>query len=444
MIDLLGDLKRTGYCGDLDKKDVNREVILLGWVQRRRDLGGLIFVELRDRQGIAQVVFNPEINPEAHEKAQSVRSEYVLGIQGTVVMRPEGTANPKLSTGEIEVIAKDLKILNVSKTPPFQIEDGEEVAENTRLKYRYLDLRRPGLQKNLILRHKVGKEVRNYFDRLGFLEVETPMLTKSTPEGARDFLVPSRLNPGHFYALPQSPQLFKQILMVSGFDRYFQIVRCFRDEDLRSDRQPEFTQIDVEMSFVTVQDIQRTMEGLMAHIFKEVLGTTLELPFPVLSYDEAMGRYGVDKPDVRFGMELKDVTEPLRNSSFQVFRDTASAKGIIKAINVKGGNSFSRKEIEDLTHFVQSFGAKGLISAKVGPGGWQSSIQKFITEGERKAVENALEARRERSPSIRGRAIEGGQSILSEPSPSSWREVRTHSQRSVSVCLDPRFSTFGV
>ena len=392
MIDLLGDLKRTGYCGDLDKKDVNREVILLGWVQRRRDLGGLIFVELRDRQGIAQVVFNPEINPEAHEKAQSVRSEYVLGIQGTVVMRPEGTANPKLSTGEIEVIAKDLKILNVSKTPPFQIEDGEEVAENTRLKYRYLDLRRPGLQKNLILRHKVGKEVRNYFDRLGFLEVETPMLTKSTPEGARDFLVPSRLTPGHFYALPQSPQLFKQILMVSGFDRYFQIVRCFRDEDLRSDRQPEFTQIDVEMSFVTVQDIQRTMEGLMAHIFKEVLGTTLELPFPVLSYDEAMGRYGVDKPDIRFGMELKDVTEPLRNSSFQVFRDTASAKGIIKAINVKGGNSFSRKEIEDLTHFVQNFGAKGLISAKVGPGGWQSSIQKFITEGERKAVENALEA----------------------------------------------------
>jgi aspartyl-tRNA synthetase len=308
-------------------------------------------------------------------------------------MRPEGTANPKLSTGEIEVIAKDLKILNVSKTPPFQIEDEEEVAENTRLKYRYLDLRRPGLQKNLILRHKVAREVRNYFDRLGFLEVETPMLTKSTPEGARDFLVPSRLTPGHFYALPQSPQLFKQILMVSGFDRYFQIVRCFRDEDLRSDRQPEFTQIDVEMSFITVQDIQRTMEGLMAHVFREVLDITLELPFPVLSYDEAMGRYGVDKPDIRFGMELKDVTEPLKNSSFQVFKDTASAKGIIKAINVKGGNSFSRKDIEGLTHYVYNFGAKGLISAKVGPGGWQSSIQKFITEGERKAVEDVLEAR---------------------------------------------------
>jgi len=393
MIDLLGDLKRTGYCGDLDKKDVNREVTLLGWVQRRRDLGGLIFVELRDRQGIVQVVFNPKINPQAHEKAQSIRGEYVLGVQGTVVMRPEGTANPKMGTGEIEVIAKDLKILNVSKTPPFQIEDEEEVVENIRLKYRYLDLRRPGLQKNLTLRHKVGKEVRNYFDRLGFLEIETPMLTKSTPEGARDFLVPSRLTPGHFYALPQSPQLFKQILMVSGFDRYFQIVRCFRDEDLRSDRQPEFTQIDVEMSFVTVQDIQRTMEGLMAHIFKEVLGINLELPFPVLSYDEAMGRYGVDKPDIRFGMELMDVTEALRGSSFQVFRDTVEGNGIIKAINVKGGSSFSRKEVDDLTHFVQNFGAKGLISAKVGPDGWQSSIQKFITEGERKAVGDALEAR---------------------------------------------------
>jgi aspartyl-tRNA synthetase len=393
MIDFLGDLKRTGYCGDLDKKDVNREVVLLGWVQRRRDLGGLIFVELRDRQGIVQVVFNPEINPQAHEKAQSIRSEYVLGVQGTVVMRPEGTANPKLSTGEIEVIAKELKILNVSKTPPFQIEDEEEVAENTRLKYRYLDLRKPGLQKNLILRHMVGKEVRNYFDRLGFLEVETPMLTKSTPEGARDFLVPSRLTPGHFYALPQSPQLFKQILMVSGFDRYFQIVRCFRDEDLRSDRQPEFTQIDVEMSFVTVEEIRRTMEGLMAHVFKEIVDIELELPLPVLSYEDAVGRYGVDKPDTRFGMELKDVTESLRNSSFQVFRDTASAKGMIKALNVKGGNSFSRKEIEDLTHYVQNFGAKGLMSAKVGPDGWQSSIQKFITEGERKAVDRVLEAR---------------------------------------------------
>jgi aspartyl-tRNA synthetase len=392
MIDLLGDLKRTGYCGDLNKKDVNREVTLLGWVQRRRDLGGLIFIELRDRQGIVQVVFNPEVSSGAHEKAQSLRSEYVIAVIGTVAERPKGTANPKLRTGEIEALAKELKILNVAKTPPFPIEDEAEVAEETRLKYRYLDLRRPGLQRNLILRHQVAKEVRNYFDRLGFLEVETPMLFKSTPEGARDFLVPSRLSPGHFYALPQSPQLLKQILMVSGFDRYFQIVRCFRDEDLRSDRQPEFTQIDVEMSFVTVQDIQGTMEGLMAHIFKEVLHIDLKVPFPTLTYDEAMNRYGLDKPDIRFGMELMDVTEALRGSSFKVFRDTIKGKGIIKAINIKGGSSFSRKEVDDLTHFVQNFGAKGLISAKVGTNGWQSSIQKFVTEGEMKAVDDALNA----------------------------------------------------
>ena len=392
MIDLLGDLKRTGYCGDLNKKDVNREVTLLGWVQRRRDLGGLIFIELRDRQGIVQTVFNPESNSEAHAKAQSLRNEYVVGVIGTVVLRPEGTANPKMRTGEIEVLAKELKIFNVAKTPPFPIEDEAEISEETRLKYRYLDLRRPGLQRNLILRHQVAKEVRNYFDRLGFLEVETPMLFKSTPEGARDFLVPSRLSPGNFYALPQSPQLLKQILMVSGFDRYFQIVRCFRDEDLRSDRQPEFTQIDVEMSFVTVQDIQRMMEGLMAYIFKEVLRMTLELPFPVLTYDEAMNRYGADKPDIRFGLELKDVSEALRGSSFQVFREALEGKGLIKAINVKGGGSFSRKEIDDLTHFVQNFGAKGLISAKIIQNGWQSSIQKFIKEEERKAVDKVLDA----------------------------------------------------
>ena len=392
MIDLLGNLKRTNYCGDLRKEDANREVTLLGWVQRRRDLGGLIFIELRDRQGIVQVVFNPESNSEAHAKAQSLRNEYVVGVGGTVVLRPEGTANPKLRTGEIEVLAKEVKILNVAKTPPFPIEDEAEIAEEIRLKYRYLDLRRPGLQRNLILRHQVAKEVRNYFDRLGFLEVETPMLTKSTPEGARDYLVPSRLNPGHFYALPQSPQLFKQILMVSGFDRYFQIVRCFRDEDLRSDRQPEFTQIDVEMSFVTVEDIQRTMEGLMVHIFKEVLGVELELPFPVLTYDEAMNRFGVDKPDTRFGMELKDVSQILKNSSFKIFRDAIEKGEIIKAINVKGGGSFSRKEIDDLNPVVQAFGAKGLISAKIGQDGWQSAIQKFVTEQERKAVEEKLEA----------------------------------------------------
>jgi aspartyl-tRNA synthetase len=391
-IDFSGGLKRTNYCGDLRRKDVGREVTLTGWVQRRRDLGGLIFVELRDRQGMVQVVFNPEVNREAHEKAQALRSEFVVGVKGEVVFRPEGTANPKMNTGEIEVIAKELKILNVSKTPPFLIEDEEEVLESLRLQYRYLDLRKPRLQRNLMLRHRVAKEVRNYFDRLGFLEIETPMLTKSTPEGARDYLVPSRLNPGHFYALPQSPQLFKQILMVSGFDRYFQIVRCFRDEDLRSDRQPEFTQIDVEMSFVTVQDIQRTMEGLMAHIFREVLGVTLELPFPVLTYDEAMNRFGVDKPDTRFGMELRDISTILRDSAFKVFRDALDGNGMVKAINVKRGGSFPRKEIDDLTHFVQNYGAKGLVSAKVNQNGWQSTIQKFVREEERRAIDATLNA----------------------------------------------------
>jgi aspartyl-tRNA synthetase len=392
MIDLLGDLKRTNYCGDLRRKDVDREVALLGWVQRRRDLGGLIFVELRDRQGIVQVVFNPELNREAHEKAQSLRSEFVVGLRGKVVARPEGTLNPKLKTGEIEVIAQELKILNTSKTPPFLIEDGEEVAEDVRLQYRYLDLRRPRLQQNLMLRHRVANEVRDYFDSLGFLEVETPMLTKSTPEGARDYLVPSRLNPGHFYALPQSPQLFKQILMVSGFDRYFQIVRCFRDEDLRSDRQPEFTQIDVEMSFVTMEDIRKTMEGLMAHIFKNILGVNLETPFPYLTYEEAMSRYGVDKPDIRFGMELREVTPFLKDSSFKIFKEGIERGEIIKAINVKGGSSFSRKEIDDLNPIVYAYGAKGLISAKVGSTGWQSAIQKSISEEERKKVEEALGA----------------------------------------------------
>jgi aspartyl-tRNA synthetase len=391
-IDLLGDLKRTDCCGDLHKEDANRDVILLGWVQRRRDLGGLIFIELRDRQGIVQVVFNPEVSREAHEKAQSLRSEYVIGLKGTVVLRPEGTVNPKLSTGEIEILSQELKILNVSKTPPFLIEDEEEVAENVRLKYRYLDLRKPWLQRNLILRHRVAKEVRNYFDRLGFLEVETPMLTKSTPEGARDFLVPSRLNPGHFYALPQSPQLFKQILMVAGFDRYFQIVRCFRDEDLRSDRQPEFTQIDVEMSFVTVQDIQRVMEGLMVHVFRESLGVELETPFPILPYEEAMSRFGVDKPDIRFGMELRDVSSILKHSSFKIFKEAMERGEIIKAIQVKGGGSFSRKEIDDLNPVVYAFGSKGLISAKVTRDGWQSMLQKSITEEERKGIEEVFHA----------------------------------------------------
>ncbi len=391
-IDFLDKLKRTDYCGDLKREDADREVTLLGWVQRRRDLGGLIFIEMRDRQGIVQTVFNPEINPEAHEKAQSLRSEYVVGVKGKVVLRPEGTVNPNLKTGEIEVVVKDLKILNVSKNPPFPIEDDEEVVESLRLKYRYLDLRRPKLQRNLMMRQHAAREVRNYFEGLGFVEVETPMLTKSTPEGARDYLVPSRVSPGHFFALPQSPQLFKQILMISGFDRYFQIVRCFRDEDLRSDRQPEFTQIDVEMSFVTVEDVRRTMEGLMVHVFREVLGVNLEIPFPVISYDEAMSRYGVDRPDTRFGMELRDLSDCLKGSSAKMFNEALGKKGVIKGINVKGGGGLSRKEVEDLAHFVQGYGAKGLVSAKVGAEGWQSSIQKFLTGEMMKAVDKKLEA----------------------------------------------------
>ena len=391
-LDLLGDLKRTDYCGDLTQKDANRDVVIMGWVQRRRDLGGLIFVELRDRQGIVQVVFNPEINPDAHQRAQLLRSEYVVGIKGKVVLRPEGTVNPSLSTGGIEVIAQETKIFNISKTPPFPIEEEEGVAESLRLKYRYLDLRRPVLQRNLILRHRVAREVRNYFDRLGFLEIETPMLTKSTPEGARDYLVPSRLNPGHFYALPQSPQLFKQILMVSGFDRYVQIVRCFRDEDLRSDRQPEFTQIDVEMSFITVDEIRRIMEGLMAHIFKEILGVELKRPFPTLTYDDAMNRYGNDKPDLRFGMELKDVSDVLAGSSFKVFQEVLKGKGIIKGIHVAGGGRFSRKEIDDLVPVVEAFGAKGLSWAKVNSDGWQSPIQKFLNKEEMQAVSDRMGA----------------------------------------------------
>jgi aspartyl-tRNA synthetase len=389
---LLGNLKRTDYCGELSRKDVDREVTLLGWVQRRRDLGGLIFVEVRDRQGIVQVVFNGEVNPEAHEKAQTLRSEFVVAVIGKVSVRPVGTLNPKLRTGEIEVAAKELRILNASKNPPFLIEDDEEVAENVRLKYRYLDLRRPRLQRNLILRHRVAQEVRHYFDRLGFLEIETPMLTKSTPEGARDYLVPSRVNPGHFYALPQSPQLFKQILMVSGFDRYFQIVRCFRDEDLRSDRQPEFTQIDVEMSFVQVGDIQKTMEGLMVHIFGTVLGRELKTPFQTMSYAEAMDRYGVDKPDLRFGMELRNVSSILHGSSFKVFEEVLQRGGMIKALCVKGGGSFSRKEIDELVPVAATYGAKGLMWAKVGTEGWQSPLQKFLTPEKMKQVEERCEA----------------------------------------------------
>ena len=378
-MDLLGDWRRSHTCGDLKKKDVGAQVCLMGWVQTRRDHGGLIFVDLRDRYGVTQVVFNPEVDPEIHKKAHSLRSEYVIAIQGVVEVRPKDMTNPRLATGEIEVEVHGLKVLNQSKTPSFPIEDDAEVAEDVRLRYRYLDLRRGRMQKNLILRHRTAKTVRDYLSSHGFVEIETPFLTRSTPEGARDYLVPSRMNPGNFYALPQSPQLFKQLLMVSGFDRYFQIVKCFRDEDLRADRQPEFTQIDVEMSFGGPEDIQEYMEGMLEAVFGEILGVQLTRPFPRMGYQEAIARYGSDRPDIRFGMELVDVTDVVARSHFQVFAQAIEEGGIVKGINLTGGGGRSRKEIEELIARAQSYGAGGLAWFKVEAEGLQSPIGKFFS-----------------------------------------------------------------
>lgn len=391
MIDFLGDWKRTNYCGDLRGEDEGREVILMGWVQRRRDHGGVIFVDLRDRTGIAQVVFNPKVAPASHEKAGAIRSEWVLAVRGEVRKRIEGMANPNLKTGEIEVMVQDLKILNVSDNPPFAIDEKIDVGENTRLRYRYLDLRRPSLQSNFWLRYRATKAVREYFDRQGFIEIETPFLTRSTPEGARDYLVPSRVSPGSFYALPQSPQLFKQILMVAGFDRYFQIVKCFRDEDLRMDRQPEFTQIDVEMSFVTLEVIKEVMSELMVHLFNEVLGIDLELPFPTLTYKEAMDRFGSDRPDTRFGMELKEITQFVQESEFTVFRETLASGGIVKGLKVDG-SPLSRKDIEDLPSTVEGFSSSGLLWARINADGWVSPVKKFLKSNQMKDMERTFDA----------------------------------------------------
>lgn len=377
-LDSLDDWRRTHNCGELRKKDVGTQAVLMGWVQRRRDHGGLIFVDLRDRYGVLQVVFNPEMNPRTHAKAHSVRNEYVIAVQGKVGVRPQGTENPNLATGEVEVLVQELKILNESKTPPFPIENEAEVAENVRLRYRYMDLRRKRLQENLILRHRTAKVVKDYLSSQGFLEIETPFLTRSTPEGARDYLVPSRPNPGSFYALPQSPQLFKQLLMISGFDRYFQIVKCFRDEDLRADRQPEFTQIDVEMSFVDAEDVQECMEGMLEVLFHEILGVELKRPFPKMSYQEAISRYGLDHPDIRFGMELVDVTDVASRSNFHVFTEAIEGGGIVKGINVKGGGELSRKEIEELIEVAKVYGAEGLAWVKMETEGWTSPIVKFF------------------------------------------------------------------
>jgi aspartyl-tRNA synthetase len=392
MIDFLGDWKRTSYCGELRAGQVGQEVVLMGWVAKRRDHGGLIFVDLRDRDGIAQVVFDPERCADAHAKAESCRNEYVLAIKGIVAHRPEGTVNPKMKTGEVEINVTECKLLNPSKALPFMLDGFVDVNENIRLKYRYLDLRTPTLQSNMILRSRVAQLTRSYLTDNGFLELETPFLTKSTPEGARDFLVPSRINKGEFYALPQSPQLFKQILMVAGMDKYFQIVRCFRDEDLRADRQPEFTQIDCEMSFIDREDIITVMEGLMARIFSEAKGVKVELPIQRMTYAEAIRRFGVDNPDLRFGLELVELSDIVKGSGFKVFVDVVQGGGIVKGMNVKGGGSFSRKDIDGFTEFASIYGAKGLAYVKMTAEGWQSPIAKFFTPEEIAAMNQAFGA----------------------------------------------------
>nr|WP_303649853.1 aspartate--tRNA ligase [Desulfobotulus pelophilus] len=385
-------MRRTHHLGALGSKDIGSSVVLMGWVQRRRDHGGVIFVDLRDREGITQVVFNPERNPEVHAAAHGIRSEFVLAIRGIVMARPEGMGNNTLKTGSIEVMADELRILNTAVTPPFLIEENAEVSETIRLQYRHLDLRRPNLQRNIITRHKTGQAIRNFLNSQGFLDIETPFLTRSTPEGARDYLVPSRVNRGYFYALPQSPQLFKQLLMIAGFDRYYQIVKCFRDEDLRADRQPEFSQIDLEMSFVGENDVMDIGEGLVSAVFKEVLGMDIQTPFERMDYETAVGRYGLDKPDLRFGLELVDLTEMMKTVGFKVFADVASKGGMIKAINAKGCGGFTRKEIDDFTNFVSIYKAKGLAWIKVKEDGeWQSPIAKFFTEEEKAAVVSRLD-----------------------------------------------------
>lgn len=379
-MDTMIGLKRTHACGELNRESHDKQVTLCGWVSRRRDHGGLIFVDLRDRSGIVQVVFSPDVEQSAFVKAETIRTEYVIAVQGLVRLRDADTVNPNMSTGEIEVLGKELRILNHAKTPPFYIQDNIDVDETLRLKYRYLDLRRPEMQNNLILRHKVTKAMRDYFDRNGFVEIETPMLTKSTPEGARDYLVPSRVNPGKFFALPQSPQIFKQILMVSGMEKYFQIVRCFRDEDLRADRQPEFTQLDIEMSFIEREDILQMMENMIAYIFKEAQGVEIATPIPRLTYDEAMNRYGSDKPDLRFGMEFIDLTSVLHGSGFKVFDSVLAAGGAVKAINVKGYANIPRRELDGLVSYVANYGAKGLAWMCYTPEGIKSQITKFFSE----------------------------------------------------------------
>ncbi len=385
--DPLGDWKRSCHCGEPRVSAVGKELIFMGWVLRRRDHGGLIFVDLRDRSGIVQVVFNPEVDRTAHERAKHVRHEDVLAVRGVLTKRTAETINPEMATGEVELMTSEVKLLSASRVPPFSLEDETDANENTRLKYRYLDMRRPQSLQHLVLRHQMVKKIRDFLDGLGFLEIETPMLTKSTPEGARDYLVPSRTYPGKFYALPQSPQLFKQILMVGGVDRYFQIVRCFRDEDLRADRQPEFTQLDVEMSFVQPEDVFQAVEGMMVVLLKELKGVELKTPFPRLSYDDAMSLYGSDKPDLRFGLELSEFSSVFKDSKVAVFSKALEKGGIVKGLCVPGGASLSRKELDDLTAYVAEFGAKGMAWIKISDKGWQSPLTKYISDNERDQIQ---------------------------------------------------------
>jgi aspartyl-tRNA synthetase len=375
----MGGWKRTHGCGALRAADAGQTVTLMGWAFRRRDHGGLVFVDLRDREGLTQCVFDPKEAPEAHDKVEGVRAEFVLAVRGIVALRPPGTENSKLPTGAVEVRASEMKILNDSRPLPFQLEDEGEVDETLRLKYRYLDMRRPSVLKAFQVRDQVCRAVRDYLHTEGFLEVETPFLTRSTPEGARDFLVPSRMQPGSFYALPQSPQLFKQLLMVAGFERYFQIVRCFRDEDLRKDRQPEFTQIDIETSFLDRDDFLPIIEGMVAEIWRRVKGMELVRPFPRLAYDDAMARFGSDKPDLRFGLELQDVSALFAGGEFQAFAQTVAGGGAVKALRIPSAGGMSRKELDDLTSEAKQLGAKGLVWIKVTAEGLQSPVAKFLT-----------------------------------------------------------------
>lgn len=380
---------RTLYCGQVSNETIGQTVTLKGWVQKRRDLGGVIFIDLRDREGFVQVVFNPEVSKEAWTIADKCRSEYVIEVTGEVIARAPEAVNPKIVTGGVEVMITDITILNKAKTPPFQIEDEQQTNDEVRMRYRYLDLRRPKMTQNIIMRNQVTRAIRTYLDEHDFLDIETPYLAKSTPEGARDYLVPSRVHPGHFYALPQSPQIFKQLLMNAGFDRYYQIVRCFRDEDLRGDRQPEFTQVDMETSFLTAEEIQTLTEGMIAKVMKEVKGIEVSLPFPRMTYDEAMNRYGSDKPDTRFAMELVDLSEVVKDLDFKVFQMALQNGGVVKALNAKGAaDKYSRKDMDNLAQYVSQFGAKGLAWLKVEADGLKGPIAKFLGD----ATESIIQA----------------------------------------------------